>query len=152
MSRFTKGILVLLAGAALAVLLMSPRERSLPEIPEFSEMTEADEPVRSRSSLPSPSLENLPVHFPDDRIAVEPVAVEVLPVKIQPEGPQYTAELKYVSSVVKEGRKSWFFKSSGTNRIYELAPGKEASPWSWVSEEADYFLLKKNDILFKVRK
>ena len=59
--------------------------------------------------------------------------------------PQYTSELRYVSSVTTEGKRFCFFKEEGTGRMLELSPLSDDASWSWVSEETDFFYSGKRE-------
>jgi len=152
MSRVLNRVLLLSLMGALLFLWLWPKGRLLPEIDLAATTEDSENLLPVSNGYSTANLPGLSVHFPNERKPVQEVQVVSAPIEVQETGPVFTNEIKYLSSIVKEGRQSWFFKSIGSNRLYELSPQGEVPPWAWVSEESDHFLLKKNDTLFKVRK
>ncbi|MBN2658736.1 MAG: hypothetical protein JXR86_16895 [Spirochaetales bacterium] len=152
MSKIINRFLVLLLLAALYILFFGPEKPVPPESSQSEIASDSDSLIPLLNEPDGISLAGIGIHFPD---ALSPERVEEdvpRPVLIEPAGPVFTNEIKFVSPVVRDGHRSWFFKSALSGRIYELSPLKEAPPWSWVSEEEEYYLLKKNDTVLKVRK
>lgn len=154
MNRILNRILLLLFLLSLAGLLNIPRKRDFPIVDRTIKVEEADLSLPVERGSEIIDLHRLYQYFPDE-YSVPEVSIEEPKPEIpesKPVEPEFTTELKFISSVVKEGRKSWFFKDVSSNRIYELSPDMESPPWTWISEENDFYSVKKKDRILKVRK
>lgn len=107
-------------------------------------------PLRSSDPI---ELTQLAIHFPDDIKTVIPEKESIVITDEHPlREPEYTNRMIFISSAIRHGEKSYFFKSSDDGRIKELSLSKRTVVWSFVSEEEDFYLLKNNETLWKVRK
>ncbi|MBB6478489.1 hypothetical protein [Spirochaeta isovalerica] len=152
MSRIFNRILIALLAAAVTSVFLLPESYELPAN-DSEEEKQLENFLPEINEIPgtlSPGA--LSIHFPDERPAETTAKPEILQPEPVPEGPQFINSMLFVSSVVRNGERSWFFKDKSTGRMYDLSPGAENGLWEFLSDEGDYFLLKYNETIYKVRK